>query len=96
MDTAFNKVIYRIGKRYGNHLEQVPNEALPHFEGQLSDFLDDTELAAVAGLQGEVVMIYQSLQGVRHCLRVYFEAGTFEVQGTPGLVGYTLHLDIRD
>ena len=79
---SYNKLVYKIGRHYSQALEQVEGDAFPTFSGQLSDFLDDTDLANLPELVGEHVIGYTS-QGVRHYLRAYFDEGSYQLTGTP-------------
>jgi hypothetical protein len=85
---GYNTLVYRIGKLYGRMLQEHPEVEYPKFAGLISDLLDDAALRALPALHGERVIAYNNGQGTDHFIRVYFDEGTFEAQGTPALPGF--------
>ena len=93
---SYSKLVYKIGKQYGDILGQSVRDEYPTFIGHIADLLDETEIANLPELIGEYVIGYTNLQGVRHYLRVYFDEGEFEVAGTPmSSDDYSLSSDIQ-
>lgn len=80
---SYNTLVYRIGKRYGQALEQAPETEYPKFIGHFSELLNESEIAELPELSGEYVIGYTNDRGNRHYLRVYFDDNTYEVTGTP-------------
>jgi hypothetical protein len=75
-------LVYRIGKRYSKEREQTPHVEFPYFCGQISELLSPEVLQALPELQGEYMIAYNDGKGTQHLIRVYFEDGIFEAEGT--------------
>ena len=80
-------LVYRIGKRYSKEREANPDKEYPYFSGQISELVSVEVLEQLPELQGEYMIAYNDGKGIKHLIRVYFEAGTFEAEGT----GDSLH-----
>ena len=78
----YGDLIYRIGKRYSKERELNPHIEYPYFSGQISDLVSNDVLQALPELQGEYVVAYNDGKGTKHLIRVYFEDGLFEAEGT--------------
>jgi hypothetical protein len=79
----YSELVYRLGKRYSAERQLNPEIEFPSFSGLIADLVDQETLEALSDLQGERVIAYHDGQGTRHLIRVYFDEGTFEAQGTP-------------
>lgn len=80
---GYDKLVYSIGKLYGQHLEDYPYVEFPEFSGQVADLVDEASLMELLSLQGEYIIAYNNGSGTRHFIRLYLDEGTFEVAGTP-------------
>ena len=80
---SYNKLVYKLGKVYGQALEGALEGEYPAFAGYLTDLLTDAELADLPDLVDEYVIGYINTEGIRHYLRVYFDEGAYELTGTP-------------
>ena len=76
---SYSELVYRLGKRYSAARQLVPENAYPFFSGTIEELIGPNDLE----LQGEKIIAYNGGQGTRHLIRVYFEGGTYEAQGTP-------------
>jgi hypothetical protein len=80
---SYGEVVYRLGKRYSQERELNPQVEYPYFHGQLADLVDQKTLTELPELIGEYFVAYNDGQGTRHAIRIYFDNGTFEAEGTP-------------
>ena len=78
----YGELVYRIGKRYSRELELQPHIEFPYFGGQISELVSPDVLHELPDLQGEYVIAYNDGKGTQHLIRVYFEDGSFEAEGT--------------
>lgn len=79
----YGEVVYRLGKRYAEERERSPEVEFPFLSGQLSDLIDPVTQAQLPELQGEYIIAYNDGNGTRHLLHVYFEQGSYELEGMP-------------
>lgn len=79
----YGEVVYRLGKRYADTRESNPDIEYPFLSGQISDLVDPVTMAELPELQGEYVIAFNDGQGTKHMLHVYFEQGTYELEGMP-------------
>lgn len=78
----YGELVYRIGKQYSKERELNPNIEFPYFSGQISELVTDDVLQDLPNLYGEHIIAYNDSKGTKHLIRVYFDDGSFEAEGT--------------
>lgn len=80
---SYSDLVYQLGQRYTQVMQQNPDEQYPQITGNLSDLLDNNALNDLPPLQGEYRIAYYDSDGSNHLLEVSFGLGTYEAVGKP-------------
>jgi hypothetical protein len=78
----YGELVYRIGKRYRKARELNPELEFPYFSGRISELVSEDILSQLPKLQGEYLIAYNDIDGNKAVIRVYFEDGNYEAEGT--------------
>jgi hypothetical protein len=78
----FGELVYRIGKLYSKARELNPELEFPYLSGRISELVSEDVMYQLPELQGEYIIAYNDTKGNKAMIRVYFEDGNYEAEGT--------------